>query len=192
MRELSVELFCSVDGYGYGRSSPAYFGYGGPDLDRWIAERTMAAQVLVMGRWTYQDLAGIVATTEDPSPDVGAEGRFRRMDELPKIVFSGTLGEPLSWVNSTLISEDPAVAVPRLKAAPGDPLRVIGSLSLGCSLVRLGLVDRLTLVVFPLLLGETGEKPILAQVGDQGLRLAATEVLDDRLVCLDYHLEPRE
>jgi len=40
------------------------------------------------------------------------------------------------------------------------------------------------------LLGETGEKPILAQVGDQRVRLTTTEVLDDRLVYLDYRLEP--
>jgi len=47
------------------------------------------------------------------------------------------------WANSTVIGEDPAVAVPRLKQEPGDPLRVIGSMSLGCSLIQLGLVDRL-------------------------------------------------
>lgn len=189
MRELTAELFCTVDGYGFGEGSPPYFGYGGPDLDRWIADRVAPPKIIVMGRTTYEDMAEIVASMDDPSPDVGDGGSFARMNELPKIVFSSTLGSPLSWVNSTVVSEDLATAVPRLKQESGDPLRVIGSLSVVCSLIRLGLVDRLSLVIFPLTLGESGAKPILAEVGDQRLHLTSTEVLDDRLVCLDYAFE---
>ena len=32
MRELTVDLFSTVDCWGRGRNSPAYFGYDGPDL----------------------------------------------------------------------------------------------------------------------------------------------------------------
>ena len=60
------------------------------------------------------------------------------------------------WANTTLVSDDVAVAVPAMRAKPGDPLRVIGSLSLVRSLLRLGLVDRLRIMVFPQILGETG------------------------------------
>jgi hypothetical protein len=39
MSELIADLFISVDGCAKGSRSPAYFGFGGLDLDRWIAIR---------------------------------------------------------------------------------------------------------------------------------------------------------
>jgi hypothetical protein len=41
-------------------------------------------------------------------------------------------------------------------------------------------------VVFPQILGATGREPILAGVPDIALELAGEEVLDGRLVVLDY------
>ncbi|GAB3741421.1 dihydrofolate reductase family protein [Microlunatus parietis] len=189
-RTVSVELFCSVDGYGFAKDYPAYFGYGGPDLDRWIDARTSAPHVEVMGRQTYQDLVEIVASREDPSSAVGDGGSFEELKRMPKIIFSSTLTEPPVWPNATLIAEDAVPAVTRLKQEPGDPLRVIGSLSLGCSLIRAGLVDQVSLVVFPLLVGRSGGKPILTEVDDHGLELTGSEVLDGRLIALDYRLAP--
>ena len=84
------------------------------------------------------------------------------------------------------MDEPVETAVPRLKAEAGDPLRVIGSLSLTASLFAAGLVDRVTVVVFPLVLGETGEQPILRGLPDVNLELLGTEVLDDRLVVMEY------
>ena len=175
MRELIVDLFATVDGFARGRNSPAYFGYGGPDLDAWIGEQLATPHVVLMGSNTYRALSEIAATGADP-----------RMDKLPKVVFSASLRPPLAWANTTLISDGVAVAVPALKAEPGDPLRVIGSLSLVRSLLRLGLVDRLRIMVFPQILGETGEEPFLAGLPDIRLRLGGTRVFDNRLVLLEY------
>ena len=38
MSELIADLFISVDGCAKGSRSPAYFGFSGPDLDRWIGD----------------------------------------------------------------------------------------------------------------------------------------------------------
>lgn len=189
-RTVSVEVFCSVDGYGFAKDYPPYFGYGGPDLDRWIDARASVPHIEVMGRRTFQELAEIVATIDEPSTGVGEEGSFAEMKRMTKIIFSSTLTEPLAWPNCTLIKEDAVEAVTRLKQEDGDPLRVIGSLSLGCSLIRAGLVDQVSLVVFPLLVGRSGGKPIFAEVDDHGLELTGTEVLDGRLVALDYRPAP--
>jgi len=175
LRQLTVDLFATVDGFAKGRNSPAYFGYGGPDLDAWIDEQLATPHVVLMGSNTYRALSEIAATGADP-----------RMDRLPKVVFSASLRPPLAWANTTLISDGVAVAVPALKAKPGDPLRVIGSLSLVRSLLRLGLVDRLRIMVFPQILGETGEEPFLAGLPDIRLRLGGTQVFDNRLVLLEY------
>ena len=111
------------------------------------------------------------------------------MDELPKVVFSQSLKPPLTWPNTTLVAEDLAVAVPAMKDDPGDPLRVIGSPTLVRSLFRLGQVDRLRLMVFPQVLGETGVERMLDGLPDINLRLVSIAMLDQRLVLLDYTLD---
>ena len=98
MGELVADLFTSIDGYAYGEGAPAYFGYPGPDLERWIDEHLATPQVLLMGRVTYEAMSAIVR-------DQPVEGRDR-MNELPKVVFSGTLAEPLEWNNSRLAKGD--------------------------------------------------------------------------------------
>ena len=54
------------------------------------------------------------------------------------------------------------------------------------ALLGLGLVDRLRLVVFPLILGETGREPIFAGLPDIGLELVGTGALDGHLVALEH------
>jgi dihydrofolate reductase len=177
MRELTVDLFSTVDGWGLGRNSPAYFGYDGPELQAWIDAQMTRPHVMLMGANTYRVLAEM-AGGDDPSS--------QRMDETPKVVFSRSLTPPLAWSNTTVVAEDVAVAVPAMKAEPGDPMRVIGSRTLVRSLFRLGLVDRLRLIVFPQVLGESGAERLLEDLPDVDLRLASADVLDQRLVRLDY------
>jgi dihydrofolate reductase len=184
MRQLTADLFCTVDGFAAGTRSKAYFGYGGPGLDAWVDAELAQPQLILMGANTYRMLAGFAASG-DAQPG--------RMDELPKAVFSGTLEGPLTWANTTLIRDELATAVQALKRQAGDPLRVIGSLSLVRSLLRLGEVDRLRILLFPQLLGETGAEPAFGGLGlDVDLQLAATQVLDERLVLLEYAPAPND
>jgi hypothetical protein len=57
-------------------------------------------------------------------------------------------------------------------------------------LLRARALDRLRLVVFPLVLGETGSEPTFADLPDLELELRGTEVLDGRLVMLEYSSAP--
>jgi dihydrofolate reductase len=77
-------------------------------------------------------------------------------------------------------------AVRRRKQTGDSDLRTIGSLSLVQQFLRAGLVDRLRLMLFPLVIGETGEQPMFRQVGDFELHLQGQTLLDDRIVLLDY------
>lgn len=178
MGQLTADLFTTLDGYAFGEGAPAYFGYPGPDLDRWIDEHLAGPQVLLMGRVTYEMMSAIVRD----QPVEGAD----RMNELPKVVFSGMLEEPLEWNNSRLVKADLVDEIRSLKAEGGDPLRTIGSLSVVKSLMGAGLVDRLRLVVFPQILGETGREWIFDGLPDIDLQLVGTDVLDGRLVVLEY------
>jgi dihydrofolate reductase len=64
-------------------------------------------------------------------------------------------------------------------------LRAIGSISLVRSMMQVGLVDRLRLIVFPVILGAAGREPIYAGFGRSGLESIETRVLDSRLILLE-------
>ncbi|WP_433325936.1 dihydrofolate reductase family protein [Spirillospora sp. CA-294931] len=181
MRELMVDMFGTVDAYGGGgpRSAP-YWGYGGPGLFDWMHAQLAEDHVMVMGANSYRQMAEIVAGDDDPT--------FPRMAELPKLVFSKTLEPPLSWANTTVVAEPAETAVPALKAGDGPPMRTVGSPSLVRSLFRLGLVDRVRVMVFPMIHGAEGERPLFAELPAVDLDLAGTRVIDERLVLLDYRV----
>ena len=182
MRELRVDLFSTVDGFsGPGPRPPApFWGFGGPDLDAWINAQLDEDHVMLMGANTYRRMAEVVAAGDERHP---------RMMQLPKIAFSSTLTEPLTWPNTTVVAEGIETAVPALKALPDAvPMRTIGSPSLVRSLFRLGLVDRLRIVVFPMVHGVGGQEPAFAELPTMDLTLVNSMVLDERLVLLDYRV----
>ena len=178
MRELICDLFLSLDGFARGSNEQAYFGYDGPELRQWIQSELSQPQVILMGRNTYNSLAGIAAAAADSGSG--------RMDELPKLVFSNTMNGPLAWNNTQLVSGELGEQMRALKQRPGDRLRTFGSIRLVQGMLELGLVDRLRLMVFPLLLGEAGREPIQAGLQRTILQLTCTTVLDGRLVLLEY------
>lgn len=179
MRELFADLFITLDGYAFGEGVPAYFGYFGPDLERWIDDQMATPQAIVMGRVTYEALSAVAQNEPVEGDD--------QMNQVPKLVFSKTLQEPLEWNNSRVVRADVADEIRSLKAQPGDLLRTFGSLSLVRALMVAGLVDRLRLVVFRQILGHTGREPLFAGLPDINLELIDTKVLDSRLVTLEYY-----
>src|SRR5215469_14256602 len=134
MRELTADLFISADGFASGVKEAADFGYFGEELGSWVSDHLHQPQLLVMGRVTYEALAQFSAS--------GTDEVSIRMTELPKVVFSSTLKEPLGWKNTRLVKDSVADELRALKQQPGDPLRSIGSISLVKSMMLLGLVDR--------------------------------------------------
>jgi dihydrofolate reductase len=178
MRELTADLFISLDGFASGLNEAPFFGYFGAELSKWIHNHLEEPQLVVMGRVTFQALAQLSASATDQTS--------LRMTNLPKLVFSSTLAEPLPWKNSRLVKTEAEKEIKALKQQSGEPLRSIGSISLVKSLMNAGLVDRLRLMVFPLILGHTGREPIYAGYERMGLQLIDTKVLDSRLIVLEY------
>ena len=181
MAELTADLFISLDGFAAGVDVGPFFGYAGAELGDWVRDNLGRPQLLVMGRVTYAVLSEISSSASDED---GAG-----MNELPKVVFSNTLTEPLAWNNTRLLSGDLGEQMRALKRQSSDPLRSIGSITLVRSLIELGLVDRLRLMIFPLILGDAGREQIYTGYPRAGLDLVNTKVLDSRLVMLEYRPE---
>ena len=174
---VTVDIFVSVDGWARGETSPGYFGYFGPELEEWIASELAAPQIVVFGRRTYEMLAAI--------PDEARDESWRRMTELDKVVFSTTLKQA-GWPNTRICGQDVVDEIRRMKTDGDVPMRTMGSLSLARQLTDASLVDRLRLMTFPLIAGDTGRERFFAEMAAAELELVDHRVLDDRVLLVEY------
>ena len=177
MQSVTVDVFLSVDGWAGSEKSPGYFGYFGPQLDEWINSELEKPQLVLMGRRTYDALSEL--------PDEAKDEGWQRMNELDKVVFSRTLQE-VDWDNTRICADDAVQQVARLKAEGDRPMRTMGSLSIARQLLDAGLVDRLRLMTFPLLVGPMGRDPFFDGVHAEELELVDYRVWDNRIVLLEY------
>jgi dihydrofolate reductase len=176
---LTVDIFLSVDGWAGSDGLPGYFGYLGPELEEWITTEGAAPQLVVMGRRTYETLAGLPEEYRDEGWD--------RLGRLEKVVFSRTLTQAkAAWANTRISAGDLDEEIRTLKAASEVPLRTVGSLSLVRQLLSAGLVDRLRLMVFPLVAGPSGREAAFHDVLAADLDLIKHRALDGRVLLVEY------
>ena len=127
-------------------------GKGDDETRAYINQAYQRADAFLFGRRTYELFAGSWGTlTEQDVP--GWEPVMRVLNAQPKYVASTTLADP-AWSGTTVLSGDLATAVADLKARPGGELQVHGSGELTRWLLENGLVDELTLLVVPVVLGQ--------------------------------------
>ena len=113
-----------------------------------INQTYQRAEAFLFGRRTYELFAGYWGARDDlEHPIVGA------LNTKPKYLASTTITEP-GWANTTLLSGDLAAAIGELKAKPAGELQVHGSGTLIRWLLENDLVDEMTLLVVPVVLGQ--------------------------------------
>jgi len=190
MGKLIVTEFVTLDGVAQapgGRDEDrddgfAHGGWQAPLLDEdasdVVFEQARDMDALLLGRRTYEIFAGYWPTAPDEIPFTGL------LNEVPKYVASRTLSEPLAWQGSTLLAEPVAESVASLKERH-DALHVIGSLDLLQSLLRHGLVDRLNLWLYPVLLG-SGKRVFDDGTAPTALRLTESVTHDNGALQLTY------
>ena len=101
---------------------------------------------LLLAKRTYDIFSAYWPYNQD-NP-IGA--RFQRIN---KYVLTHS-NEPLTWENSQKLSGETAAAVAELKQSEGRDLLIQGSSTLYPPLVSAGLIDRLILMTFPVVLGD--------------------------------------
>ncbi len=146
MAKVISTLFISADGVA--EIDPDWhFAYFDENMGRAVTEDYDTADVLLIGRATYDSFAGAWPDRETAGGPDAAMGR--RLGDIRKVVVSR---QPLefTWRNSELIDGDLAEAVAALKADPDvGGILVPGSISVVQQLLADGLVDELRLLVHP-------------------------------------------
>jgi dihydrofolate reductase len=158
MGKLIVTEFVTLDGVAQAPGGPdeddgggfTHGGWQAPLMDQEggdiIFEQAKSMDALLLGRRTYEIFANYW-------PTAPADSSFTSLlNGVPKYVASRTLADPLDWQGSTVVGESIAEGVASLKERHNE-VHVIGSLNLVQSLLRFGLIDRLELWLYPVLLG---------------------------------------
>jgi dihydrofolate reductase len=178
MRRIIGGVFVSLDGVMQGPGGPHEDTSGGFDLGGWTVPysddvlhesmKPLFAEPydLLLGARTY----GIFSTywpymTDDP---VG-----QAFNRAAKYVVTSSR-EPLSWANSHAI-DDGNDGVARLKESGGPDLVIWGSGKLYPDLLARGLLDRLYLMTYPVLLGK-GKR-----LFDRGVPSGALKLIDGKV-----------
>lgn len=190
MGKLIVTEFVTLDGVAQAPGGPEEdldggFEHGGwqaPLLDQesgtQVFEQAKDMDALLLGRRTYEIFADYWPSAPEEIPFTSL------LNRVPKYVVSRTLTEPLSWRGATLLGDDLAAEISRLKERH-DAVHVIGSLDLVQSLLRLGLVDRLNLWQYPLVLG-SGKRVFAEGAVPLALHLAESVTYPNGTVQLTY------
>jgi dihydrofolate reductase len=183
----TFDVYSSLDGYGsYSELGDwgGYWGKQGPEfLDRRLA-LYREEQRMVLGANTFRQFVQMIGPRTGNLKNLDPVNTLMR--DMPTTVVSTTLKGPLDWPDATLVSGDAIDVVARLKEESNIPLRSHGSLSMNRALMAAGLVDRVQVTIFPVITGQTGEKPIFQGAADFDLQLLESRTLDGSIQELIY------
>lgn len=125
-------------------------GKGDDETQAFIKQTYERADAFLFGRRTYELFLDSWGSGRDFP---GWEPVVLALNTRPKYVASTTLADP-AWSGTTVLSDDLAAAIADLKAKPGGELQVHGSGTLTRWLLANDLVDEMTLIVVPVVLGQ--------------------------------------
>jgi dihydrofolate reductase len=160
--KLTTVTHVSVDGVMQGLGGPDEDRRGGFDRGGWalplfvndneavtfVDQVYQRAGAFLFGRRTYEIFAGSWGVMTDSDNPIAAA-----LNTKPKYVASTTLAEP-RWADTTVLSGDVAAAIGELKAKPAGELQVHGSGNLIRWLFGNHLVDEITLLTYPVVIGQ--------------------------------------
>ena len=189
MGKLVVSEFMTLDGVfddPGGAEGTKHGGWSfkfkrGPAGDKFKFDELIAADSLLLGRVTYEGFAEAWPTMQDE------QGFAEKMNKMPKHVVSASLGE-VNWNNSSLLplssTGDIKGEVTKIKQAAQGDILVFGSGRLVCELMRLGLVDELRIMLYPIVLGQG--RRLFESAPKTPLKLSNQQQLSESIVILTY------
>ncbi|HEX2031589.1 MAG TPA: dihydrofolate reductase family protein [Actinomycetota bacterium] len=158
--KLTTITHVSVDGVMQGLGGPDEDRRGGFERGGWalplfdneaetfVNQVYQRADAFLFGRRTYEIFAGYWGVMADSVNPIAAA-----LNRRPKYVASTTLTDR-RWADTIVLSGDVAAAIGELKAKPAGELQVHGSGNLVRWLFDNHLVDEITLLTYPVVVGQ--------------------------------------
>lgn len=191
MRKVIAGTFLSLDGIMQGPGGPDEDRSGGFALGGWVfphfdetlgeimGEMFSQPYDLLLGRRTYDIFAAHWPTAED-----GDDAEIaRQFNAATKYVATRSL-TTLDWQYSIAL-RNAVSAVTELKKQHGPDLLIQGSGTLIRDLLGAGLIDRLTLLVFPVMLGD-GKRLFGPETGSSAMTLIRSRTSPSGVVISTY------
>lgn len=184
MRKLIMWNVMTLDGYFEGNQNwdlSFHQVVWGPELETLSLEQLNSADYLIFGRVTYEGMAAYWTKAEGEAAE---QEVAKRMNSLPKLVFSRTL-KTAAWNNTTIIRENASDVIQKLKREGGKDLYVFGSANLSETFIKDNLFDEYRIGIAPVILGSG--RPLFRQgIASQNLSLVSSQPLLTGGVVLKY------
>src|SRR5262245_1750817 len=179
MRKVTSGLFISLDGV---TEAPYEWQFDVFDDDMMAAmtDQINAVDTILLGRVTYQDWASYWPTSTD-------EPYASHINTTPKYVVSTTL-DTVEWgtyQTVSLIKDNLADAIGRLKQQSGKNIGTAGSPTLVRNLLQAGLLDELTLMIHPVIAGK-GKRLFEGDEALKRLKLVESKTTGSGVAILTY------
>ena len=186
MATLVLSMFTSLDGYIERPNGEFVPPAWSDDLAKhWSGYALPRAAHLLYGRTNFLFNKGFWSAAEtDPSSPAAGISYAGTMNRLPKTVVSRTLSGDPGW-NATLVKDDIAGAVARLKTTVKGEIYSFGGAGLANTLVGLDLPDEYRLMVTPELFGD-GKRLFERHLPRLKLDLIDLKQMDTGAVILHY------
>jgi dihydrofolate reductase len=193
MRKLIVCNMVSLDGYHEGPGGDVTALPFDQGFDTYCAERLRAADTLLVGRKSYEQLKSYWPPIADDPASPPVEREVSRLNTaIDKVVVSDSLtpDQTAPWHNTHIVSRgDVHETIAQLKRGPGRDILVFGSHTLWNDLLAHGLVDELHLMIGAAVVG--AGTPAFAGRPPVSLRLIDTLTWDGSgIVLIRYAVEP--
>jgi dihydrofolate reductase len=158
MRNVNAAVFLSMDGVMQAPGGPEEDPSGGFAFGGWVApwwDETSGELMgeamgqdydLLLGRRTYEIFSAYWPNHDDN--EIG-----RKFNAITKYVAASP-DTPMSWAGSVRLEGGVADAVKALKAGDGPDLLIQGSSEVVHALLAADLIDRITVLTFPIILGK--------------------------------------
>jgi len=153
MRKIVVFENVSLDGYFTGPNGETDWFAAQPgnqkESDEFAVDSIKSTDTLLFGRVTYELMASFWQTKDAIK---NAPLLAERMNNLPKIVFSRML-DGAEWQNARLVKDNIEEEMKKMKSHPGKNMAILGSGSIVSYFAQHGLIDEISLMVNPVILG---------------------------------------
>lgn len=193
MRNVILSMMVSLDG-SIARSDG--------DLNWFLSDEGFEAEMLsllrgvdamMFGRVSYELLAkywpsaGALASADAPGGFTSKDREIEfagLMNSIPKVVFSRTLSKA-DWGPATIIRENIAGEIARMKREPGKDLVLFAGAGIASAFANLDLLDEYRLMVHPIVLAK-GIPLFKGVTEERKLRLLRTRALSSGVILVQY------